>query len=105
VTALEIGPGETVLPGQVVLVLADLSHLRVKTTDLSERDVASVAVGQAANVSVEALGTQIAGRVVRIASEATTVGGDVVYQVVIALDEQPANLRWGMSVEVEIATE
>ena len=105
VTALEIGPGETVLPGQVVLVLADLSHLQVKTTDLSERDVASVAVGQAANVSVEALGTQIAGRVVRIASEATTVGGDVVYQVVIALDEQPANLRWGMSVEVEIATE
>jgi hypothetical protein len=54
---------------------------------------------------VEALGTQIAGRVVRIASQATSVGGDVVYQVVIALDEQPTGLRWGMSVEVEIATE
>jgi HlyD family secretion protein len=105
VTALEIGPGETVLPGQVVLVLADLSHLQVKTTDLSERDVAGVAAGQAANVSVEALGAQVAGRVVQIASQATTVGGDVVYEVVIALDEQPIGLRWGMSVEVEIATE
>jgi HlyD family secretion protein len=105
VIALESGPGETVLPGQVVLVLADLSRLQVETTDLSERDVAGVAVGQSANVSVEALGTQVAGRVVRIASQATTVGGDVVYQVVIALDEQPVGLRWGMSVEVEIATE
>jgi multidrug efflux pump subunit AcrA (membrane-fusion protein) len=105
VTALEIAPGETVLPGQVVLVLADLSRLQVETTDLSERDVAGVAAGQTANVSVEALGTQVAGRVARIASQATSVGGDVVYQVVIALDEQPTGLRWGMSVEVEIATQ
>ncbi|MCX7683348.1 MAG: HlyD family efflux transporter periplasmic adaptor subunit [Anaerolineae bacterium] len=102
VTALEIGPGETVLPGQAVLVLADLSRLQVKTTDLSERDVAGVRVGQQVNVSIEALGVQVAGRVVRIASQATTLGGDVVYEVVIELDEQPPGLRWGMSVEVEI---
>jgi HlyD family secretion protein len=105
VTALEIGPGETVLPGQVVLVLADLSHLQVKTTDLSERDVAGVAVGQPVNVSVEALGTQVAGRVVQIASQATALGGDVVYEVTVELDEQPVGLRWGMSVEVEITAE
>ena len=64
-----------------------------------------LSVGQAANVSVEALYTQIAGRVVRIASQSTTVGGDVVYEVVIELDEHPTGLRWGMSVEVEIITE
>jgi len=29
----------------------------------------------------------------------------VVYEVTIELDEQPVGLRWGMSVEVEIATE
>jgi HlyD family secretion protein len=105
VTALEINPGETILPGQAVLVLADLSRLQVETTDLSERDVAGVAAGQSVDVSVEALGTQVTGRVVRIASQATTVGGDVVYEVTIELDEQPVGLRWGMSVEVEIATE
>jgi len=33
------------------------------------------------------------------------LGGDVVYTVVIALEEQPEGLRLGMSVEVEIATE
>jgi len=37
-----------------------------------------------------------------IAPEATTVGGDVVYKVTIELAEHPPDLRWGMSVEVEI---
>jgi len=104
VAALEVRAGETVLPGQVVSALADLGRLQVETTDLSERDVARVAVGQQATVYVEALGVEIGGQVARIASQATTVGGDVVYAIVVALDEQPPGLRWGMSVEVEIAT-
>jgi hypothetical protein len=40
--------------------------------------------------------------VVDIAPRADTAGGDVVYAVTIALDDQPRELRWGMSVEVEI---
>jgi len=104
VAALEISTGETVLPGQVVLALADLSHLQVKTTDLSERDVDEVAVGQQATVFVEALGSEITGRVVRIANQADKIGGDVVYTVVVELDEQPPELRWGMSVDVGITT-
>ena len=40
-----------------------------------------------------------------LAVAASKVGGDVVYTVVAELDEQPADLRWGMSVKVEIATE
>ena len=42
---------------------------------------------------------------IRIAPQASVIGGDVVYTVIIALDEQPADLRWGMSVDVEIANE
>lgn len=105
VAALEISPGEAVMPGQAVLTLADLSHLQVQTTDLSEQDVAWVSAGQQATVYVEALGVEAEGRVVRVASQANLVGGDVVYAVTIELDEQPPGLRWGMSVEVEIATE
>jgi hypothetical protein len=37
-----------------------------------------------------------------IAPEATTVGGDRVYRVTVALPTPPDGLRWGMSVEVEI---
>jgi len=55
-------------------------------------------------VIFQAVMDPVEGRVMRIASQATTVGGDVVYEVVIELDEQPSDLRWGMSVEVEITT-
>jgi multidrug efflux pump subunit AcrA (membrane-fusion protein) len=105
VADLQVSPGQIVMPGQVVLTLADLNQLEVETTDLSERDVAEVLVGQEATVYVEALNVDVPGRVALISPQASTVGGDVVYTVVIALEEQPQGLRLGMSVEVEIATE
>ena len=102
VAALEINPGEMALAGQSILTLADLDHLQVETTDLSERDVARVKEGQTVTIYVESLNADIPGRVLRIAPQASVIGGDVVYTVVIALDEQPSDLRWGMSVDVEI---
>lgn len=105
VADLQVSPGQIVLPGQVVLTLADLTQLQVETTDLSERDVSEVHVGQQSTVYVEALNEDLPGRVERVSPLASTVGGDVVYTVVIALGEQPEGLRLGMSVEVEIVTE
>jgi HlyD family secretion protein len=105
ITAVQVNSGETVMPGQVVLALADLSLLRVETTDLSERDVARVTAGQKASVYVEALKAEIQGRVVSVAPQATTVGGDVVYAVYVELDQQMPGLRWGMSADVEIDAE
>jgi HlyD family secretion protein len=105
VAAVDVNPGEMVLPGQVVLVLGHQGQLRAETTDLSERDVWRISVGDQATVYVEALGTEVKGHIVRIAPRSSKVGGDVVYTVVAELDEQPADLRWGMSVKVEIATE
>lgn len=97
-------PGEWVQVNQPVIVLADLSSLQVVTTDLSERDIVRVKIGQSANVYIEALDLTAAGRVVRISPIAETVGGDVVFPVTIALDDQPEGLLWGMSAEVEIQT-
>jgi len=105
VSALSISLGETVTPGQVVLALADLSRLQVETVDLSERDVSRVSLGQPATVYVEALGEEIEGRVVGIAPQSTTIGGDVVYAVYVELGEQLPGLRWGMSADVEISTD
>jgi multidrug efflux pump subunit AcrA (membrane-fusion protein) len=105
VVTIDVAPGEMVLPGQAVLVLSDLSKLHVETTDLSERDIDHVAPGQKATVHVAALGGDLDGKVLNIAPRANTVGGDVVYTVYIELDEIPQNLRWGMSVDVDIHTE
>ena len=95
-------PGELVQSNQVVLTLADLGHLQITTTDLSERDIARVKIGQNANITIDALGISISGKVIRISPISETVGGDVVYPVTIQLDEQVDGLLWGMSAEVEI---
>jgi len=105
VVSVEISVGETATPGFVVAIVGDLTEMQIETTDLSERDIPLVKVGQPANVFVEALNESFTGKVVDIARQSTTVGGDTVYKVTIKLDEQPEGLYWGMSAEVEIQTE
>jgi HlyD family secretion protein len=94
---------EWVMPGQAILTLADVEHLRVETSDLSERDVPLVSEGQAAVVRIKALGLDATGRVSQISPLADTLGGDVVYTVTLDFDSIPAGLRAGMSVEVDFA--
>jgi RND family efflux transporter MFP subunit len=94
--------GETVQVNQTVLILADLNHLQITTTDLSERDIARVKVGQTVNIYIKALNVTVTGRVIRISPISETVGGDVVYPVTIESDKQPAGLLWGMTTEVRI---
>ena len=105
VVAVNVKPGEFVGPGQVVLVLAKLDNLQVETTDLSELNVASVEIGQAATVHIEALDKEIPGVVTAVSPISNKIGGDVVFKVTIQLDEQPKELLWGMSADVEIQTE
>ena len=102
VTSLSVVPGEFVKSDQAVLTLATLNALQVETTDLSERDITNVHVGDAANIFVEALNETISGKVIRISPRADTVGGDVIFKVTIQPDRQPEGLLWGMTAEVEI---
>jgi len=103
VISVDIAPYETVTPGQIVIILGDLSNYRIETTDLSERDVTRVQVGQPATVFIEAVDEEYTGKVVDIARISSELGGDVVYKVTIELDEQPAGLLWGMSADVNIS--
>ena len=62
VTEKYIRSGEWVVPGQPILQLADLGHLRVDTTDLNEIDAARVQVGDTAVVTFDALpGVEVTG--------------------------------------------
>jgi len=101
---LDIHPGEWIVPGQPILVLADLDHLQVETTDLSERDVPMVKVGQEVNVWIKALNQEVPGHVIGISPLAESLGGDVVYKTTIDLDALPEGLRPGMSVEVQFGS-
>jgi RND family efflux transporter MFP subunit len=104
VASIDVIPGEFVQADQAVITLATLNNMKIETTDLGERDIARVKIGQAVNVYIEALDVTVAGQVIRISPISKTVGGDVVYPVTIELAKQPVGLLWGMTVEVEIKT-
>jgi len=103
VANVNIVPGEYVLPGQAVVGLSDVANLQVETTDLSERDVPQVSVGQKVTVQVDALNEEVAGHVVSISPVSSVLGGDVVYKTTIALDSLPEGIRSGMTVTVQYA--
>lgn len=96
---------EWVAPGQPVLLLAELGHLQVETTDLNEIDVARLKTGDQATITFDALPeVVISGSITRIASKASE-GSGVNYTVVLDLDEVPEGLRWGMTAFVDIEAE
>ena len=102
VSELYVHTGEWVVPGAPILLLADLSHLRVETTDLNEIDAARVAVGDAVKVTFDALPeVVIEGKVKSIAPKSSK-GSGVNYMVIVDLSELPDTLRWGMTAFVDI---
>jgi HlyD family secretion protein len=104
VASVTASVGDYVSPGQIILVISDVKHMHIETTDLSERDVPRVKLGQMATVSIKALNQDVSGKVSAISPTADTLGGDVVYKVAILLDTLPSNLRAGMSVDVQFKT-
>lgn len=104
IVSADVAPAETVVPGQVVITLGDLSRYQIETTDLSERDVTRVRVGQSASVFIEALSEEFPAKVIDVDRVSTTLGGDVVFKVTLEIDDQPEGLLWGMSADVQIDT-
>ena len=103
ISAVHINPGEWVAPGSPVLLVGNLDHLRVETTDLSEIDVAQIMVGDPATVTFDSLpGLVLQGTVSQIAP-IPAAGSGVSFPVDIELDQIPAALRWGMTAFVDIA--
>jgi len=102
VTSVNVIPGEYVPSNQAVVTLATLDDLQFETTDLSERDVPNVHVGDPVNVFIEAINKNISGKVINISPRADTVAGDVVFKVTVTPDTQPEGLLPGMTAEVEI---
>jgi len=100
---IHIRQGEEVMPGQPVLVMGDLTTLRVETTDLDEIDVARVEPGQRADLTFDALPEKVlSGQVVSVAPMATPGQSATTYRVIIEFDETDPALRWGMTAFVDI---
>jgi multidrug resistance efflux pump len=103
---IRVREGETVNAGVPLLTLGHLEHLRVETTDLNEIDIPLVRVGQEVRITFDALPERaIQGRVIRIAPMASLGEGGTNYTVIIELEHQDPDLRWGMTAFVDILVE
>ncbi len=105
VTALNIQVGEWAAGNQAAVVLSDLTTL-VVDIGLDESDVAHVALGQPALVTLDAFAdVELTGNITAIAPKANTQAGVVLYPVTITLDPTEIPIRAGMTADVEIVTE
>jgi len=104
VSQVNVHLGEQVLPGQPIIVLGDLSTLRVETTDLRETDVGHIAVGQEVDITFDALpDTLLKGHVAYISPKANSRQGGVNYTTIVEFDQFDPRLRWGMTAYVNIS--
>lgn len=102
ISAVHVNASEWVAPGSPVLLIGDLNHLQVKTTDLGEIDVARISIDDSAAITFDALPDLVLeGTVISIAPKADE-GSGVNFPVVIELSEIPPALRWGMTAFVDI---
>jgi HlyD family secretion protein len=103
---VSVREGEEALAGQTVLVLGDLSTLRVETTDLDEIDVARLQPGQQVDLTFDALPDKVlSGHIVRVAPMSAPGQSAATYTVIIEFEEPDPALRWGMTAFVDIWVE
>jgi HlyD family secretion protein len=99
-------PGSTNLPGSVIMTVADMSVLLAEV-EVSEVDVVNVALGQAAEISVDALGSEPEkGHVVEIATSGRKdpSQGTIRFAVKVEIDDPSPALRPAMTAKVAILT-
>lgn len=106
VTVVNVGVGDSASAGETggtAITVVDLSSLHIDVY-VGETDIASIAAGQPATITVDALDTQPISGTVEYVAPAATVEQDVTtYLVRVALPEENTAIRVGMSALVEIA--
>lgn len=104
VTALAAKVGEQAATGQAMVTVSDLSRFRIEVS-LDETEVSRLKVGQPVRATVGAVpDAALTGEVVSIAPAAVPQSGVVLYPVVLRLEPAGADLRAGMTADVQIVT-
>jgi multidrug resistance efflux pump len=97
-----IRSGQYVNAGQPIVLLGDLNGMQIETTDLNEKDVAGLQIGDQVLVTFDALpGVRAEGTIAKIAPKSSKTTG-VNYAVTIDLAQIPEGLRWGMTALADI---
>ncbi len=98
--------GGSINAGEIAVTVADFSSWVVKTTDVTEIDVVSLAEGEPVTVNFDAFpDVQLKGTVLSIGQTYTQNQGDVVYEVTVLLADTHPGMRWGMTASVAFANQ
>lgn len=101
---LPVEADQAVGPETVVVVLADVRHWTVDTSDLTELEVVKVNLGDPVTLVADALpGELVDGTVTEIVEAPRFQGGDVLYTVRVTPAGSDGRWRWGMTFEVTFA--
>ncbi|HUD02457.1 MAG TPA: efflux RND transporter periplasmic adaptor subunit [Candidatus Paceibacterota bacterium] len=104
VTGVTGSVGETISPSVVVVSILPTSALQVNV-NLSEDNIAGVAVGQPVSVSLDAFPSIVwQGTVAKIDPAETIIGGAVYYETTVMFDQPDARIKAGMTANVLIQT-
>jgi HlyD family secretion protein len=113
ISALNKEQGEIALGSQfqkdVILVIGDLTQMEAQV-NVDENDIGSIAIGQAAEIQVDALPDRtLQGIVTEISNSANTSGNGTTEQktefaVKIAIQDPPRELRPGMTTSADVIT-
>ena len=104
ISSVEIQAGDQVSPGTLAFRLDDLSTMLVDL-DVSEIDINLVQLGQDVVITFDAiLAKEYQGTVVEIAPVGTQAQGITTFKVSVELHNPDADVRPGMTSEVEIVT-
>jgi multidrug efflux pump subunit AcrA (membrane-fusion protein) len=81
------------------------THAMTMTVAFSESDISKIKVGQAANVTLEALsGVELAAHVSAISTLGTSSSGVVSYNATLSLDQRDSRVKPGMSASAAVVT-
>ena len=98
VVDIRIQPGQNTTAGLPVMAVTDTSSWIVKTDNLNETQVTSIAVGDTVTVRLDALPElDLSGVVTAINSRYEEKRGDITYTVTIRVNEVDPAMRWGMT--------
>jgi HlyD family secretion protein len=104
VTEISYLPGESVESGAMAVQVDDLENL-VVSVDVSEIDIAKVAVGQPVVVAFDALPyKEYSGDIKSISSAGTDESGTVEFSVTVAIEDAGADIKPGFTAMVSIIT-
>ncbi len=105
VAELKAKVGESVSQGSIAATISDFSNWLVKTTDLTELEVVNIQEGMPASVVLDAIpDVTLNGTVESIAQTFAEKQGDVVYEVIVHLDDTDPGILWGMTAVVKFAS-